>query len=189
MKNKFFTFIEPALGYIDNGHFFRQPFRWLYAIIAVLNLLVPIFLLIGAIDSKLLKFAGGGEIVMFILAWLVMCGVAWFSFQLWWDRKEKVYHSATEKDDFVAIPVFSHLVQTAGECAGLYVGIGGALLSLLGAIFASGQLNSLIPGMGNYGLLGIIICPIIGFLIVVITRVIAEMYRALASIANNTKKK
>ena len=37
--NKFFSFFEPVLKYIDTGKFFREPFRWLYAILAILNLL------------------------------------------------------------------------------------------------------------------------------------------------------
>jgi hypothetical protein len=27
MNNKLFTFLDPLLGYIDNGRFFREPFR------------------------------------------------------------------------------------------------------------------------------------------------------------------
>ena len=38
MNNKLFTFLAPLLGYIDNGRFFREPFRWLYVIFAVLKL-------------------------------------------------------------------------------------------------------------------------------------------------------
>ncbi len=79
MKNKFFTFIDPALSYIDKGHFFRQPFRWLYGVIAVLNLLFPLFLLFRSFEF--FEYAGAKLIVAFILAWLVLCGVAWFAFQ------------------------------------------------------------------------------------------------------------
>ena len=35
MNNKLFTFLAPLLGYIDNGRFFREPFRWLYVIFAL----------------------------------------------------------------------------------------------------------------------------------------------------------
>lgn len=31
--NKFFSFFDPVLKYIDTGKFFREPFRWLYAIL------------------------------------------------------------------------------------------------------------------------------------------------------------
>ena len=36
--------------------------------------------------------------------------------------------------------------------------------------------------------MGIVLFPIYGFLIVIVARVVAEVYRALAAIANNTKK-
>lgn len=186
MKNKFFTFIEPALRYIDNGHFFRDPFRWLYGIIAVLNLLLPVFMLIGAIDNNV--FRGPGKfIVGFILIWLVVCVVAWFAFQLWWERKDKVSHTSGEHDDFVAIPVFSHFIQTSGECTGLWVGVVGASIALIGSIFGYGL--GMPVQASEFGWLGIVIFPIIGYLIVVFARVVAEMYRALAAIANNTRKR
>jgi hypothetical protein len=186
MKNKFFTFIEPVLDCIDNGYFFRQPFHWLYTVIAVLNLLLPFYLLFKAFDF--FEYADGKMIAAFILGWLVLCGVAWFAFQLWWNRKERIYLSANEKDDFVAIPVFSHFLQTAGECAGLYVGVCGAALSLIATLFTNDYIGML-PGLTGLGVAGIVVFPIAGFLIVVASRVLAEMYRALAAIANNTKKK
>ena len=54
--NKFFSFFEPVLKYIDTGKFFREPFRWLYAILAILNLLTPIVLLVMAINNDLFRF-------------------------------------------------------------------------------------------------------------------------------------
>ena len=55
MNNKLFTFLDPLLGYIDNGRFFREPFRWLYVIFAVLNLLFPIFILAKVIEMDFFK--------------------------------------------------------------------------------------------------------------------------------------
>lgn len=57
--NKFFSFFEPVLKYIDTGKFFREPFRWLYAILAILNLLTPIVLLVMAINNDLFRYGGG----------------------------------------------------------------------------------------------------------------------------------
>lgn len=58
--NKFFSFFEPVLKYIDTGKFFREPFRWLYAILATLNLLTPIVLLVMAINNDLFRYAEAG---------------------------------------------------------------------------------------------------------------------------------
>ena len=38
MDNKFFTFIKPYLSYIDSGQFFRQPFSWLYMVMAIITM-------------------------------------------------------------------------------------------------------------------------------------------------------
>ena len=65
MENKFFTFLDPILGLIDDGAFFRKPFRWLYTLLAALNLLVPIGVLVAAIDNHVFN-AGGKFVVAFI---------------------------------------------------------------------------------------------------------------------------
>ena len=191
--NKFFSFFEPVLKYIDTGKFFREPFRWLYAILAILNLLTSIVLLVMAINNDLFRYGGGRMIAAFILVWLVIAFVSWLGFQIWWNRREKVYAAATAHDDFVAIPVFSHFIQTFGEWAGMFVGIGGALLTLIAAIFLNGDASMLrMMGTGAFfgsgSLIYIVLNPIYGFIIVVVTRAAAETFRALAAIANNTKK-
>ncbi len=192
MENKFFTFLDPVLGLIDNGSFFRKPFRWLYTLLAVLNLLVPVFILVTAIDNHIFR-AGGKYVAAFILILLVFCALAWFGFQIWWNRRNKVCISSQAGDDFVAIPVFSHFVQTSGEWLGMYVGVGGCLLSLIAFLFLGDESAMLGRSIGagtliQGSLLGCVLCVIYGFLIVVVARVLAELYRALASIANNTRK-
>ena len=77
MNNKLFTFLDPLLGYIDNGRFFREPFRWLYVIFAVLNLLFPIFILAKIIEMDFFKYAEGKLILAFILLFIILCAGAW----------------------------------------------------------------------------------------------------------------
>jgi hypothetical protein len=191
MENKFFTFIRPYLAFIDNGHFFRKPFGWLYAAIAILNLLLPIIILVTAINGGVFN-APGKMIFAFILIWLVIAFVSWLGFQLWWDRRERVMFSSAEEDDFVATPVFSHFIQTLGEYAGTYIGVVGGLSALIMTIFLGDESYMLSRQLGlgfmQSGIIGIITMPILGFLIVVIARFWAEMFRALASIANNTRR-
>ncbi|MFW5761350.1 MAG: hypothetical protein ACOCXH_10245 [Cyclobacteriaceae bacterium] len=96
-----------------------------------------------------------------------------------------------ENDDFVATPVFSHFVQTIGEWLGTFIAIVGAGVSLIGSIF--GNSDRLVYGMGLPGFMasalwGVILLPIVGLLIIIIFRLLAEQLRALVSIANNTKK-
>lgn len=184
MNNKFFTLLDPVLGYIDNGRFFREPFRWLYVIFAVLNLLFPIAILVGVIEKKFFQFAEGKSIFAFILVFIIICAGAWGSYLLWMNRKNKLKEVILEENEFIAIPVVSHLTQTFGEWLGLYIGVIGTLCGLVIALFAADELQYVLPNFAGVFFL----MPIYGFLIVVFARLLAELYRALAVIANNTKK-
>ena len=195
MNDLFSSFMKRTLALIDEGSFFRKPFRWLYTLLAVLNLLIPIAVLVSAINNRLFRggvFSGGGKIIVaFIL--VILCILSWFGFLIWWDRRDKVNASSRPDDEFVAIPVFSHFLQTCGEWLGMFVGIGGCALSLVALIFLGeeGRMLGHMLGTGSLiggGLLSCILFPIYGFLIVVAARVLAELYRALAAIANKPLK-
>ena len=126
------------------------------------------------------------------MIWIVLSYASWFSFQIWWDRKSKVYSTSSEGDDFIAIPVFSHFIQTLGEWIGSWLVIVGFLISLTTILFFSKEMKILssladIPIIENQ-IIFLITVPIIGFLIIVITRFIAEQSLALSSIANNIRK-
>jgi hypothetical protein len=100
---------------------------------------------------------------------------------------------SSNEDDFVATPVFAHFIQVAGEWLGTYIAVVGAGVSLVAAVFLGEEASALssLTGTGilSFGVAGIIIAPVYGFLIIVVARFIAEQCRALATIANNTKKK
>ncbi|MDR2292972.1 MAG: hypothetical protein LBE11_05795 [Prevotellaceae bacterium] len=185
MDNEFFTFIKPYLSFIDSGKLYRKPFYWLYVVLAVLNLLLPFYFLYDAIDSGIFN-RDAKSIFAFILIWLVMLVAAWINFQIWWDRKDKVQNTTSEGADFPATPVISHLIQTAGESLGTWVavvGFGSSLFTWI--LIGSDPAYYLLPFSG---FISLILSPVAGFLIIVFSRLIAEQIRALASIANNTKK-
>ena len=191
MDNKFFTFIKPYLSYIDNGHLYRKPFSWLYTLLAIINLIVPIYIFYKAVDNNIFDapFKFG---LVFILVWLIIVFASWVSFQLWWDRKSKVITSSSEGDEFVATPVFAHFIQTLGEWFGTWIGVVGFGLALLATLVLGEEGSFFAEGVGlgfiETGFAAIILMPVYGFLIIVVTRFLAEQFRALSSIANNTKK-
>lgn len=191
MDNKFFSFIKPYLSFIDNGHLYRRPFSWLYVILAIINLLAPFYVFYQAAKNNIFD-AQGKVIIVFLLVWLIIVFAGWVSFQLWWDRKSNLISTSLEGDEFVATPVFSHLIQTLGEWLGTWIGIVGFSVALLSTIFLGDEGYNLIRQLGlgfiKTGFLFIILMPIYGFLIIVAARFLAEQFRALASIANNTSK-
>lgn len=207
MENRFFNFIAPYLSVIDSGKFFRRPFSWLYSVIAIINLLLPFYLLYMFIEKGILKSIlnfPANVVFVFIMVWLTIAVASWFGFQIWWDRKNKVYLSTSIGDDFVATPVFSHFIQTLGEWVGTWIALVGFVFALLANIILGreglglatlmlgreGDYLSERLGLGflNSDLMSIILMPVYGFLIVIISRFFAEVFRALVAIANNTKK-
>ncbi len=191
MDNKFFTFIKPYLSFIDKGHLYRKPFSWLYVLLAILNLLLPIFILYQAIDNNIFE-APTKFVIAFLLVWIILAFAGWLSFQLWWDRKSKVIATSLEGDEFVATPVFSHFIQTLGEWIGTWIGIVGFSVALLTTIILGDEGYYFGRSVGlpflETGFIAVILMPIYGFLIIVVSRFLAEQFRALSSIANNTRK-
>lgn len=191
MDNKFFTFINPYLSFIDNGNLYRKPFSWLYALLAVINIFCPIYIFYKAVDNHIFD-APAKFVFVFLIIWLIISFASWISFQLWWDRKSKVTHTSSEGDEFVATPVFSHLIQTLGEWIGTWVGIVGFSVALLATLILGNDANRLSHEIGipflKAGFAFVILMPVYGFLIIVVSRFFAEQFRALSSIANNTRK-
>lgn len=191
LPENLFLSIFPFIDYLDRGLIFRKPFSWLYSIIGIINLILPIFLFYRALEINIFEFYSK-FIIYFILTWLIVTYGSWVSFQLWWDRKIKVSETSVEGDEFVATLVLAHFVQTLGEWIGTWVGTVGFSVALLSSVILGYQADYLfyqfqIPFI-YIGYLFIFIMPIFGFLIIVSARLIAEQLRALSAIANNTKK-
>lgn len=198
LSNTFLSFIRPFLEIIDNGSFFRRVFSWIYLVIAILNILIPFYILFKAIDIGIFK-AEGKYVISFLVLWIILSALCWFGFQLWWNRREKVKHSSYAGAEFVATPIVAHFVQTLGEWYGIITGVLGFLMGLLSLLFSAGNeysnyynrnpLDSLIsmPFQQGAGWNLIFIGPITGFIIIVVFRFFSELIKSLAVIANNTK--
>jgi hypothetical protein len=189
MNNKFFTFSKPFLDFIDNGHFYRKPFGWLYVFMAVINLAVPLAILKKGLDFEIFD-APAKYSVLFISVWAVIAFASWISFQLWMDRKAKVESTSMVGDDFMATPVFSHFFQTMGEWMGTWIAIVGFFVALMITIVLGEESSYFTEGLGigfiTSGFSSVVVLPLVGFFIIVITRFLAEQFRALTSIANST---
>ncbi len=179
----FTGFARPYFALIDGGALFRKPFRILYMVLAALNLL-------SILGVLAVMFKGG---VAGILIGLFGLFGLWIGFQLWWDRKDRINQFVSPGSEFVALPVFSHFFQTCGEWFGTLmaiVGTGASLvMALLGRSGGHGRspLDMFTAMAGDAPLVGLIASPLLGFLIIILTRAIAEQIRALVAVANNTK--
>ena len=192
-QGKFYNSIQPYLHFIDNGLLFRTPFGWLYIFMAIFNLLIPIYMLIEAWNNQLFRLLEFKYIAVFIIIWILIAVVSWIGFQIWWNRKYDVIKTYSEGDEFVATPVFAHFVQTLGEWLGTWIGIVGFSVSLVATLFLGSEGKYMLQTVGldfmDTGFLFVILMPVYGFVIVVFSRFLAEQFRALTTIANNTKRK
>ena len=187
-KNRIFTFSNPYLTYLGKGRFFTL----VYILLAVTNLIFPFVILFHVIDSGFFKHAESNQISAFILLWIVIVFTCWVGFLLWWNRRKKVKNIGTP--EFIAIPIFSHIIQTFGEWIGTLIGIIGAFGGLLMSIFL-GNDATIFEGFGRefmqfmqLGVLTVIVAPIIGLIITILFRILAELLHLFAAIANNTKE-
>ncbi|MDE6289054.1 MAG: hypothetical protein K2M00_09775, partial [Muribaculaceae bacterium] len=132
------------------------------------------------------KYAKGGTTVMLILLIILIIAIATFSVMYWFKRATQVNSNMPANSRFFAIPAVANLLRCLGEFCGIVVAGAGAYISLFTAIFASD--NYFMRDMATYGLLGIVVCPIIGYIIVVVSRFFSESILAIASIANDTRE-
>jgi len=184
-KNPLFNFSKPYLDFIGK----EKIFSIVYYVMAGLNLLIPIGILIGAISGHIFS-AGGKMIIAFFFSWIVVSFACLIGFQLWWDRRKKVENLTA--CEFVATHSFSEIAQTFGEWLGTFVGIVGAGVGLIATVILGRESSYLFSMIGmeflSMGAVVIIMGPIMGFFIIVISRFLAEQLRIFAALANNTKE-
>ena len=185
MESPLVAFARPYIELIDSG----KLFGLVYYVMAILNAILPFAILYQIIDSGILKL-GGKFVAAFILTWLVAAFAFWIGFQLWWARRKKP--TALAASEFSATPIFSEILQTFGEWLGTLIAIIGVGGGLITTIFLGSSASYLFGMMGmgflNYGLLNVIVAPVIGFFTIILFRFMGEQLRIVAALANNTKE-
>lgn len=186
IKNVFLNFIDPYLGVIDKGSFFKTPIYWFYIILGGFFLLLPFVILIAAI--KYSDYLNGKMIFGLVVLFLIFLFAGWIVFQILWNRKDNLTIKEYSNSIF-AIPIVAHLVKTLGEVLGTFVAIVGFGLALIISLFFNDNSYFLGNEIPIKGFSGVIAFPIIGFLIVLLTSYLSETIKVLAEIAINTSKK
>lgn len=194
------------LSWIDNGKFFILPMKGIYYLLSVLPflwLIVLPYLYYQAFDSGMLTYANAWTkivgVLFMIVFYVFVLAVCIFNFYFWFHRCKKIDHVVKVGDQIVAIPLFSHFVQSLGEMYGLSVAVVTPVLIII--LYLFGVLTGVdalgATGGDNYlliillGLLFVIIYSvvsiIVGFLIVLITHFLSEIIKLPAQIANDVR--
>ena len=184
-ESPFFTLSRPYLEAISKG----KLFSLVYIVMAVINLILPFVILYQVIDSGFFSL-GAKFVFAFVLTWLVIVFACWIGFQLWWNRRKKIVDIASS--EFIATVIFSEILQTFGEWLGTLIGIIGAGGGLLASIFLGRDVDYLfsVIGLGfmRFGVLVVLIGPVTGFFIIIVSRFLAEQLRMFAALVNNAKE-
>lgn len=131
---------------------------------------------------------GSKAIIALVLYSIMALFAGWINFQLWWNRKSKLAITAKEDDEFAAIPVVAHFIQTIGESLGTMIVIIGFFTALFIAIFQVCFCNFYMSFLhANMDTVYIFYPIIYGFIAIIIFRIIAEGIKAIVVIANNTR--
>jgi hypothetical protein len=184
-EKPFFIFSRPYLDFIDKSRIYSL----VYFVMAAVNLILPFVILYKVIDSGFFRL-GANFVFAFIFSWIVIVFACWIGFQLWWNRRKRIVNIGTS--EFSATLIFSEILQTFGEWLGTLTGIIGFGAGLLASIFLGDDVNYLFRAIGmgylGFGPVIVIIGPVIGFFIIILFRFLAEQFRLLASLVNNTKE-
>lgn len=184
MDPRFFNFIDPVLKYIDSGSFFRQPFKWLYYIIGVLNFAIPVSFIVSL--SKISKYAESKMVFCMILFIIISLVLAYICCLLWIKRASSLNTDASKGARFIAIPIMANFIQTLGEWFGAWIGIGGFIFSILALLMGAGRAFEYMFDIDINFLVSLIFI-VAGYLTVVIFRFWAELFLCTASIANSAQ--
>lgn len=188
--NFFVHFSKPYTDAIDNGPFFQKPISWIYTIIGALCLLFPLVTAIQAISDNFFD-ATGDFIFMGIVFWIVLALVCLIFFQILINRRNKLLQLDGSKG-FLATTIMANLISTAGECYGIAIAIMGFSISLF-SLFVdefrhiTREFSDFVP-FGEIGLLGLLLFPVIGYIVVISFRFASELIMGIAQIARNTAK-
>ncbi|MBO4612786.1 MAG: hypothetical protein J5671_06410 [Bacteroidaceae bacterium] len=195
------------LSLIDSGKFFTRPMRWLYVFFAILSLVPTVVVLYFLYDkgvegvlgylSGWAKFSGYLFCIIFAL-YVIVAGVLMMYY--WMDRGRKVTLIVNEGDQIVAMPVWSHLVQSLMESFGVYIclvpPIGAVLFYVWGLISGFQLVNgsfdfedyvkTLFIGIALLALV-VFVCFLLSYIIILIAHYIGESIRVRAQIANDVR--
>jgi len=190
-KNNFFLhFSKPYTDAIDNGTFFQKPVSWIYALFGGLCLLAPLVIAAEAIDNNFFD-TPGKYIFVGMLFWAIISLVCVINFQIWINRKNKLLKLDGSRG-FLATTIMANVISTTGECYGVTVGILGFFASFLSLFvndlrYLTREFSNFLP-FGEIGLVGLILFPILGYIIVISFRFFSELIMGIAQIARNTAK-
>lgn len=162
--------------YIDNGSFFKDPISIIYRLIAFITMIFPLYLLLKAYDSGFLSSHTEGKLLALALMLIFLAvPICWVSGSIWWYRSRELSTITKGSSYFVTTPIFAHLLRTCGEAYGMLFCVLGCVVNVFLSIF---DVDLFLFRFIDYGTKGVIMCPLVGYFIIIITRFLSELIQA-----------
>ncbi|MBK9075746.1 MAG: energy transducer TonB [Flavobacteriales bacterium] len=193
---------DRLMYWMDTGAFFRSPLHVIHVLTGALIMAVAL----SAISSGFywterfkgtagqLVGSGGSLLVLVVSVFSVgLALVAFVGASIVWKRRKDLRTEDVYGSDFIVPPLVAHMIRTAGEAFGVMLALLGILASLLVTLLSLlVRVKDMIPwlDLGELSavpITGIVLAPLVGFLIVLVTRWIAETIHVAFAIANNTR--
>ena len=159
--------------YIDNGSFFKDPISIIYRLIAFITMIFPLYLLLKAYDSGFLSSHTEGKLLALALMLIFLAvPICWVSGSIWWYRSRELSTITKGNSYFVTTPIFAHLLRTCGEAYGMLFCVLGCVVNVFLSIF---DVDLFLFRFIDYGTKGVIMCPVVGYFIIIATRFLSEL--------------
>lgn len=191
-----------ALHALDDGSFFRKPWRVLFRAIAlfigIAGALSAALALYGGVYGcyqlySMHQYASGvqaSKVAILIAAALAFLGL--FVSRIWWKRSDALYSHTDDGKHFLVGPILALVVRTLGETIGFGLAFYGILTFLV--VLPSVEFVRTVPFVGGYlsgylkySVAYVYLSPLVGFLYIMLSRWLADMIEVFFAIANDTR--
>ena len=186
--NKLSSFVDLFLDWSSNPKKFLKIFQILFYYVPAVLTPVLAIIMIGRIFQIPFPF---GIIHIGIILTLILA--SFFVFKVYWSRAKNLSESS-QGNKFFIIPSLAHYIKTLGE---VWFAVYAAtpilfIFAQLDILFRDGgkEIIEMIGGdfFAGAAIAGVVIFPLIGYFVMVVTKFIAESISAIVEIANNTAK-
>lgn len=191
-----FLILKPFIKKLSEGNVFTNFFFWFLRILAALSLIGFLYVSI-LLWSNIADFDGipGQFILIAIIAQLLLAALVYAIINIFMTRADDIKVLSTAKD-YILTPVTVIFIKMTGEILGSFYAFIGIVTAI--SIWVLGPMIKqlpLIPGMdlftGTSGFIGGLIAlfggPVLGFIILGLNYLIAELFQIVVDFLRNTK--
>jgi len=189
MDKNYMQYVDKVLNLIQDNKTISIGMKYFYILFAIINLLIPLFILIEILDQGLGGYPAT-TIIGTILIFLVVVLIGFAGFKLFWQRQKKIRDYLESKSKYIVSFAFSDIVLSFGHWLAMIVGIGIPLIYFIVLLLVDSEalsfLNIFLPLPIKWT--SIIWLVAFGFIILIFFTFISERIKIFPEIGINITK-